>query len=353
MFTNTITVLDDDLIEQFKKYLKTKNSEFYCDYSSFISTLNINSVIEMIDSFKIGDSDIIVEAPQPLILNSKKERLNSFIQYANKFYFEIKKALQLGTLSDIQTKFFEAQIKDFETNGIVMPFHGKIADAPINKLNDKLVIFDWGGVIESHHKDEYNIMNAWDTILNRLKCEVDVNTLYQMLCECEIDINGIHIGETIKNNDIFSWFIRIKHKFGFECTFDEFVDIYKTEFDKVYYYNNVVNYAHSLKKHCKIGILSNLMLLDISRIHRHMDFSQFDYHWLSCETGIMKPNHLIYEKIENESGFKSKNILFIDDMAENISMAKNYGWNTCMATGHELDKIINAITLFLSDILDN
>lgn len=43
-----------------------------------------------------------------------------------------------------------------------------------------------------------------------------------------------------------------------------------------------------------------------------------------------------------------KNILFIDDSKENIKVAQKRGWDTCLANGHELDKIRTEVDKFLN-----
>lgn len=135
------------------------------------------------------------------------------------------------------------------------------------------------------------------------------------------------------------WFEKIKQEFNLKCNSEEFYNYYIKEFDKIEYYKNVVEYAHSLKNKCKIAILSNLESLDKQRLDKQVDLKQFDYVWLSCELNTRKPKDKIYEIVENDCKIEPNNILFIDDSKENIEMAKSRGWNTCLATGHELNRI--------------
>lgn len=67
---------------------------------------------------------------------------------------------------------------------------------------------------------------------------------------------------------------------------DEFIKIYYEQGLKVKYYSNVVEFAHNLKSKCKVGILSNLMLLDRKRIDSQVMLDKFDYIWLSFEMGV-------------------------------------------------------------------
>lgn len=75
----------------------------------------------------------------------------------------------------------------------------------------------------------------------------------------------------------------------------------------------------------------------------------YDYVFLSFEFGCQKPNEIIYDKVMEKLPFNSKDILFIDDNAKNIEMAKNKRWNTLLATGLELDRIKKTCEDFLGE----
>lgn len=212
---------------------------------------------------------------------------------------------------------------------------------------EKLVIFDWGGVIESHRDGEYNIDNAIESIVKRLTDDQYTGDIINSWMSCDYISNGHKISETSSIEDIQLWFYNIKNKFNMDCTFEEFTSVYKEEYMKVYFYKDVVEYAHSLKNRCKIGILSNLGYLDKERINMQVNLGMFDYVWLSFELGCRKPDEIIYEKVEQSIKYKKDNILFIDDKKDNIDTAQKRGWNTCLASGYELDKIKNSVETFL------
>ena len=128
----------------------------------------------------------------------------------------------------------------------------------------------------------------------------------------------------------------------------EFAKVYDEEKGKVVYYKDVIETAKKLKKYCKIGILSNLMFLDKERLDKQVKLKEFEYVWLSFELNCQKPDDKIYEIVEKDCKIKPSNILFIDDCRDNIEIAKKRGWNTCLASGYELDKIKNSIDKFLN-----
>ena len=217
------------------------------------------------------------------------------------------------------------------------------------KNTNKIIIFDWGGVVESHHKDEFNVFTSKINIINRLNPEtkLDDSFIIDTWNECNYNENGICISEINNQADIHNWFEQIKTKFNLTCTYQEFYKVYQDESDKIEYYKKVVDLAHILKSYCLIGILSNLSKLDKNRIDKHYNLSKFDYVWLSFKLNCKKPNEEIYIKVENECKIKPENILFIDDVENNIITAQKRGWKTCLANGHQIDKIKMAIENFL------
>jgi len=212
---------------------------------------------------------------------------------------------------------------------------------------DKLVIFDWGGIVESHRDGEYNVFNARRDTIHYFRKDLtdeEIKIGYQRIA------NNSHAENVSKYNSLVlveEWFKVLKNEFSLECNFKEFLKIYLEMHDKIHYYKEAVEYAHSLKGKCKIAILSNLMYIDKDRINKQFNLSKFDYVWLSFEQESKKPEEKIYEIVEKDSNFLPENILFIDDLERNLTIPNKRGWNTCQAFGYELDKIKQAVNNFL------
>ena len=213
---------------------------------------------------------------------------------------------------------------------------------------EKIVIFDWGGIIESHRENEYNIYDAFVSIVKRMGSNLEREEIikkYNLLG----NINGISIG-AVNDIDIFKkWFQSFNNDFNIDADFEMFKKIYQEEFSKVYYYQEVVDYIKSLKSLCKIGILSNLNMLDKERLDKQVVLSDFDYVWLSFELGCRKPDSKIYQLVSDDLKMDSNNILFIDDTIENLAIPEDMGWNTCHAKGYELDIIKEKVNSFLNE----
>ena len=218
----------------------------------------------------------------------------------------------------------------------------------MNYNPNKIVIFDWCGIVESHDNDENNYHKVIISIINSLNpniCKSEIIPLWKI---CLYDENKKIISECNTLEEIQKWFDRVKKAYNLKCDFKTFCEVYKKEFKYVDYYKDVVSLEHETKNKCKIGILSNLTFLDKERINEQLNLTIFDYVWLSCDLGITKPNDKIYDIVENDCNLKPQNILFIDDNEDNILAARKRKWNTCNAFGYEIDKLKHSIKLFLN-----
>lgn len=217
----------------------------------------------------------------------------------------------------------------------------------MNYNPEKIVIFDWGGIVESHRKGENNYRKIIINIMSSFNTNISEDEVISLWKKCLYDENKKRISECNAPNDIQKWFERVKKIYNFKCDFKTFYDVYKQKFEDIDYYKDVVKLEHETRNKCKTGILSDLTLLDKERIDKQLNLSKYDYVWLSCDIGETKPNNRIYEIVENDCKLKPQNILFIDDRADNILTAKNRGWNVCNCFGYEINKIKEAIENFL------
>lgn len=217
------------------------------------------------------------------------------------------------------------------------------------KCNEnKIVIFDWGGIVESHKKSENNYFETIVRIIKSLNSDFNnKEEILKLWGKCLYDENGVSISTLNNVNDFNNWYSRFKNTFKLKCDLETFNKVYQKEFKKVDYYKDVAELEHSTKTRCKIGILSDLMFLDKERLNKQVDLNKYDYVWLSFEIGEVKPNDKVYEIVEKECKIEPKNILFIDDKKENTISAKNRGWNTCNCFGYEIEKIKEEIEKFL------
>ena len=195
----------------------------------------------------------------------------------------------------------------------------------------KLIIFDWGEIVESHYEN-FGTSQAFNELFKVLGYKNEDIDIFKSLHKYKLS----SIRSMKKLEETYN---EIKKEFDLEKDFAAFVDNYIKIMDKIYYYKDVVEFEHSLKDKCYIGILSNLVILDEERINKQLNLSIYDYVFLSFKLGLKKPNKDIYEEVMKNIEFKPEEILFIDDSEKNIETAKSMGWNTLMTTGKELNKI--------------
>lgn len=211
----------------------------------------------------------------------------------------------------------------------------------------KVIIFDWGGVVESHENNLQDLKEAKIRMIKRFNSNLSDEEILARWTDKTS--TGILMGATNDFENIKDWVNLVQHNMDINISFDEFKGLYEDELSSVKYYKEVVDYAHSLRSRCKIAILSNLMPFDKKRIDSQYDLNKFDYVYLSFEIGLRKPDRQIYEYVLNDLKVDAKDILFIDDDTNNILMAQECGWNTCQAFGYELDKIKKSVDEFLNN----
>ena len=212
----------------------------------------------------------------------------------------------------------------------------------------KVIIFDWGGVVESHENNLQDLKEAKIRMIKKLNSNLSDEEI--LAGWTDKTSTGILMGATNDPENIKDWVNLVQYNMGISISYDEFKRLYEEELSSLKYYKEVVDYAHSLKNRCKIAVLSNLMPFDKKRIDNQYDLDEFDYVYLSFEIGLKKPDKQIYEYVLNDLKIDANDILFIDDDTDNISMAKECGWNTCQAFGYELDKIKKSVEEFLKEM---
>lgn len=209
---------------------------------------------------------------------------------------------------------------------------------------NKMVIMDWGGVIDNDN----NSINGWKartkSIIRRLGNSDDEISTWATF---DVDDKKYNICEINDDNLLDKWISNVITKYSLSCNKEEFLDVYKEEYANVIYYKDIIEILYKTKKYCQIGILSNLTKLDKDRLGKQVDFSKLDYVGLSFELGEIKPNDKIYELVEEQTNIEPNNILFIDNRIDNINAARKRGWNTLLATGEDSELIENKIKEFV------
>ena len=136
---------------------------------------------------------------------------------------------------------------------------------------DKLILFDWGNIVESFETG-YTLKDAFDDLFKSLGYKQ--NDALEKIRKYKIT--------SIKDMKLLEEaYEEIKKELKLTGTFNDFIEKYDYYLNKIDYYTDVRDYEISLRKYCKIGILSNLLILDKKRLDKEVGLSNYDYIFLS------------------------------------------------------------------------
>jgi putative hydrolase of the HAD superfamily len=99
-----------------------------------------------------------------------------------------------------------------------------------------------------------------------------------------------------------------------------------------------------LRENFQVGVLSNTNLIHILGVNEILKTDHglenfdpiFDWVFLSHEMGLSKPSLEIYEKMVNDLHTSADRVIFFDDLAENVSGAREVGIQAVHVTGPQV-----------------
>lgn len=114
----------------------------------------------------------------------------------------------------------------------------------------------------------------------------------------------------------------------------------------------LLDYAQSLRKTYKLGMLSNISAESMNSYFTQADRSKyFDDVVISSEVGMVKPHPEIFELASKRLGADPSEVIMVDDIAENLDGARSVGMHTILyedfaSTRQQIEEIIK--TQFVS-----
>lgn len=212
---------------------------------------------------------------------------------------------------------------------------------------NKIIIFDWGGVILKEHPEHYCDQDAIIETIKKFNNNLTDNDAYQLYLDTLKDENNRIISIFNDYESKYKWYERIHNNGKLNTTYEEFINEFTYNYNKIDKYEEVVNYIYTLKDKTNLVLFSDLIFACFSALENTINLNIFDKIFLSYEEGYVKSNIEAFINVEKKLNIKAENILFIDNNENNINNAKKRGWNTCLAFGYELDKIKNTVDEFL------
>ena len=110
------------------------------------------------------------------------------------------------------------------------------------------------------------------------------NDAWSIYINALADENSMFISRQNDDDSKSKWIERLNSSRGLNTTVLEFSNKFIMEHLNVGYYKELVDYIHSLRKKCKIGIFSDLIFCCLPILDKQVDLDKFDYIWLFFDT---------------------------------------------------------------------
>ncbi|EGT44946.1 hypothetical protein CAEBREN_10902 [Caenorhabditis brenneri] len=218
----------------------------------------------------------------------------------------------------------------------------------------KAVVYDFGGVILSYE----GVVDKWRAMSRALGLPEDAVHSESVGIEFSQWLGtgrSLFLGTLTVDDLEGGLFLQyLKQKYGdkindnvvvkpyTECLRGENVRIHKNM-------QKTVEILH--KKGFKTAMLTNNMYLDKEHKETRLpcDLTHFDEVVESCLEHLMKPDPKFYKLVEKRLGVKPHEIVFLDDLHENIEAAEKLGWNTIFVK--DIEKAIKELEKFTNSKL--
>lgn len=232
----------------------------------------------------------------------------------------------------------------------------------------KLVMFDFGGVVELHDHGDRERYDYKAVICNAVRYAVgskhvdmygySLHELDEMLWERIVSDerdDRIMVGCSTKREfvEVFGNLLcdigNISHSYV-EHVCERFLRYVHEYNRRIPCDMDMVRIQRRLREECLVGGMSNISYMWSPRFHKFVDFIEYDVVWESFKMGFTKPDLAAYRSVEAMTGLEPCDILLIDDTLENVRGAIDAGWcawryEDCCS----IDKIRRICTDFLSE----
>lgn len=129
------------------------------------------------------------------------------------------------------------------------------------------------------------------------------------------------------------FFERVKHDLQLSVTMDQLRDLYCSIFTPV---QPMVEFLSKSRDRYACYLLSNTNEWHIEFCEQHYPFMHwFRSRFYSHQLHLLKPDHLIFEKVLTKINIPPEKILFTDDRQENTQAADALGFQTIQFTAYE------------------
>ncbi len=194
---------------------------------------------------------------------------------------------------------------------------------------DRIFLFDLGNVL-AKSLDDYGLYN-------KLNCKISYDEFLQYWWGDDLVLKA-HMGLATDDEHVEALLKFCKS----DLSINQFYEIYNSLDNSLY--DETMEIINELKnKGYKVGLLSNLRLMDYKRYEEQIKKINFDYLFLSYEIKCIKPSSDIYLQVIDALNCEAENIIFFDDNQKNVNGAKQLGINAYQVTGENIKEIFYKI----------
>lgn len=194
---------------------------------------------------------------------------------------------------------------------------------------DRIFLFDLGNVL-AKSLDDYGLYN-------KLNCKISYDEFLQYWWGDDLVLKA-HMGLATDDEHVEALLKFCKS----DLSINQFYEIYNSLDNSLY--DETLEIINELKnKGYKVGLLSNLRLMDYKRYEEQIKKINFDYLFLSYEIKCIKPSSDIYLQVIDALDCEADNIIFFDDNQKNVNGAKQLGINAYQVTGENIKEIFYKI----------
>ena len=214
---------------------------------------------------------------------------------------------------------------------------------------EKIVIFDWGGVILKEYPAHYCDRDAIVDSIKKFDVDFSYDEAYKLYSDtiCDLDDNSICMYDDYENK--YKWFERIRTKGEIKVNYDDFINEFIKNYLKIDKYEEVVDYIYSLKGKCHLCLFSDLIFTCYDALCNQINLEVFDDVFLSFRDHFTKRSIDAYKYVLEKLNCSPSDIIFIDNNINNIVNAQSLGWNVVYANGLELDMIKEEVNKFIGE----
>ena len=190
---------------------------------------------------------------------------------------------------------------------------------------DRIFLFDLGNVLAKSLDDYY--------LYNKLNCKIPYNEFLQYWWSDDLVLKA-HMG-LVTDEEHIDKLLRLCKS---DLSINQFYEIYNSLDSSLY--DETIEIINELKnKGYKVGLLSNLRLMDYKRYEQQIGKINFDYIFLSYKMKCIKPSNDIYLQVINTLKCDPDNIIFFDDNEKNVNIANQLGINAYQVTGENIKEV--------------